>query len=245
MAKGKQNYLDQIRYLIGQQRYINITVDGYYWIPNSFNWQTNHFAHKSLISGYDDEKQILYVFEDDFNGYNEFEVPYKRLHTAITSNDTYEYFEYVLPKTVPQFKLCLDELVESAKIIVHSISALSFQDFYYACCNINQTYFASWLKRTESRYQSNVALFELLKKKHMLPTSYTDVLIDSAKKLLSDWSKFKTLFMIALRKNKLDFQVINQHGYKCFAAERALWLQFIADAKTPFLGSNQPIASSP
>ena len=67
--------LEKIKNYVRQKKYVAVGVDLFYLIPQSFFWGKYHWRHYSLLNGFDDEKKVFYVFDEDLSGYTCCEVP--------------------------------------------------------------------------------------------------------------------------------------------------------------------------
>lgn len=117
------NYFDILKELIQENKIILIGVDLFYWVPNSVCWNKHHWDHYSFINGFNDEKRVLYVFDDNFNGFDEFEVPEERLIKAIKHYPK-KPSGYIckISKNIERFELSIHEVKDNARRLIYEIS---------------------------------------------------------------------------------------------------------------------------
>lgn len=121
----KERCLNLLKGFIKKNKIVLVGVDLFYWIPNSVCWNKHHWEHYSFVNGFNDEKKVLYVFDENFSGYNEFEIPEDRFIKAI-ANCPLEPHGYIckLSKNIERFELLLCEIRDNAKRIVDEINKI-------------------------------------------------------------------------------------------------------------------------
>lgn len=90
IIKSKKKIISEILKLINDNYYVQIVLDHYY-ISESGKYHEDHFLHdKSLIYGYDDEKEIFYISDNFRNGkICTLEVSYNEVVNARKYNKNY------------------------------------------------------------------------------------------------------------------------------------------------------------
>lgn len=123
--ESKEQCFSILEKLVKKKEIILVGVDLFYWIPNSVCWDKHHWEHYSFINGYNDRKKVFYVFDENFNGYNEFEVPEDRLIRAVTSCPLEPHaFTLKLSKDIERFELSISEVKNNAERIINEINEI-------------------------------------------------------------------------------------------------------------------------
>ena len=164
----EKDYVTQIKKLILQNKTALIGVDLFYWIPKSVCWQKHHWEHHSFLNGFDDEKKIFYVFDDDLNGYDMHEIPEQRLITAVTNSSLLPkaYFMSIADDIKP-FYFQLDDLLIHAKKIKTNIQSIDVKSLWILRNeDVKEGHmldlFAMFIFQISNRYYGNVMLFKKL-----------------------------------------------------------------------------------
>lgn len=132
--KGEDNYFNILKGLIEEDNIVLVGVDLFYWIPNSVCWKKHHWEHYSLINGCDDEKRMVYAFDENVYGYNEFEIPEDRLTKAISSfQDKPNVNIYKLSTNIGRFELSISEVRDNAQRIIGEIVKIMPVIFWDLC----------------------------------------------------------------------------------------------------------------
>ncbi|EMS69248.1 hypothetical protein [Ruminiclostridium cellobioparum] len=132
--ENKEQCLKLLKELIKKKEIILLGVDLFYWIPNSVCWNKHHWEHYSFINGFDEEKRAFYVFDENFNGYNEFEIPEDRLIKAVM-NFPLEPHAFIckLSKNIEKFEPSISEIKNNAGRIVNEINEIIPIAFWELC----------------------------------------------------------------------------------------------------------------
>ncbi|EPR13617.1 hypothetical protein [Ruminiclostridium papyrosolvens] len=129
--KHDENYIGLIKNYIKNNDVVMVGVDLFYWIPNSVCWNKHHWEHYSYINGFNDEKGVFYVFEENFYGFGEFEIPQDRMMKAIESSPLEPHaIIYKLCNAVDKYELSVSEVKSNAKRIIEEISRIIPIDFW-------------------------------------------------------------------------------------------------------------------
>lgn len=132
--KCGDNYFNILKGLIEEDNIVLLGVDLFYWIPNSVCWNKHHWGHYSLINGCDDEKRMLYVFDENVYGYNEFEIPEDRLIKAISNFQNEPHVNiYKLSENIGRFELPISEAKDNAQRIISEIIEIMPMIFWDLC----------------------------------------------------------------------------------------------------------------
>jgi hypothetical protein len=117
------NYFDILKGLIEEKKLILLGVDLFYWIPYSVTWNRHHWIHYSFINGIDDEKRVVYAFDENVSGYNEFEIPEDRLIKAISNFPQEPHVMSYKPSgNIEKFELSIDEVKGNSQRIIDEIN---------------------------------------------------------------------------------------------------------------------------
>lgn len=222
-----ENILEQIKNLISSDRNICVSVDGYNWLKGNMNWHKNHIEHYVFLTGYDDEKQVLYTFDDDKFGYNEFEVPYKIALESLKSCNKYKMFEYLVEKDIKEFAIKIEDIIYSAKCIRNSIANVSFCTIWcdYGANDFN--YFISNLTRICNRLVTTEELFDLLCQRGYLTKECSNQLKEEIHSVSNSWQGIRTSFIMESKLHKRnDYRMLNDKSYEILKSEYELWKKF-------------------
>lgn len=129
--KHDENYIELIKDSIRNNEIVMVGVDLFYWIPNSVCWNKHHWEHYAYINGYNHEKEIFYVFDENFYGFGEFEVPQDRMMKAIESSPLEPHaIVYKLCKCTDKYELAVSEVRDNAKRLIEEITEIMPIDFW-------------------------------------------------------------------------------------------------------------------
>ncbi|WP_217559398.1 BtrH N-terminal domain-containing protein [Paenibacillus sp. GbtcB18] len=115
-----------------------VHVDLFHWIPNSLAWKQYHWYHYSLITGYDAERSVYRVLDDDINGFRDFEVPPERLQEAFLSSQTENNPAYQEPPCslirlkdqIPPYEFKLSDLSRHAERLIGELDNLQTEHLW-------------------------------------------------------------------------------------------------------------------
>lgn len=230
------NYFNIIKALMEENKLIMVGVDLFYWIPYSVCWNKHHWEHYSFINGFDDEKRMIYVFDDSFNGYDEFEVPEDRLIKAI-ENFPHKPSAYIyeISRKIKKFDLSISEIKDNSQRIIDEINKtlmrvnyweLDEKDFLegHMCDLISMQIF-----QIVNRHIANQLLIQELKDEICNP-HIINTLIKFCTDLQKGWTLIKNKF-IKIYFSKYKKSLIDEINEKCkslFLKELTMWEIFLS-----------------
>ncbi|MGE5631460.1 MAG: hypothetical protein ACM3TR_10225 [Caulobacteraceae bacterium] len=232
--KKGEDLFNKLSELIWKKKVILLGVDLFYWIPNSVCWNKHHWEHYSFVHGFDDEKRVVYVFDDNLSGYGEFEIPEERLIKAI-SNFPDKPHAYIceISNTLERFELAIDEVKSNARRIVDEITKILPVNFW----NLQEKDFieghmcdltATQIFQIINRHIANQLLIQELKDKIHDP-SIVNSLISCCIELQKEWDLVKNrlvkIYFSGYKKSLIDD--INEKCRSLFLKEISMWEMFL------------------
>jgi hypothetical protein len=227
-------YFDTLKGLIEENNITLLGVDLFYWIPNSICWNKHHWEHYSLINGFDDKKRVLYVFDENVYGYNEFEIPEDRLIKAISNYQNKPQVNiYRLSKDIERFELSIREVRDNAQRIVDEIKVIMPFDFWelsekdfierHMCDLISMRIF-----QIVNRHIANQLLMQELKEEILSPQIRSS-LIKYCIDLQEGWTlvKKKLIRIYFSKYNKSAVSDINEKCKLLLQKEIDMWNMFL------------------
>jgi hypothetical protein len=121
---GEGSILEKIIELLDEGKIVLVEIDLYYGICDNLHYHKNHLFHMLMVNGYDEKKQIFYVFDTGNKGYKEYEMSFGHLENAIISATGKLNF-YTLGRETKKFDYGRDFFVMNAASIIESIQAIA------------------------------------------------------------------------------------------------------------------------
>lgn len=230
----KDNYFDILKEFLEESKIILLGVDLFYWIPNSVCWNKHHWDHYSFINGFNDEKRVLYVFDDNFNGFDEFEIPEDRLIKAIEHypNKPSAYI-CKITKNIGKYELSIHEVKNNARRLIFEISKkltvtfwdLQEKDFREGhMCDLISTQIFQII----NRHIANQMLIKAFEDRISNP-AYGNLLLKSCRELQDGWAivKNKLVKIYLSTHNKSFIRDLNEKCRHLFLKEMDMWDMFL------------------
>lgn len=229
---GKDDLVAKLRKVIDNSMYALARVDLYDYIPRSICYHKYHWYHFSLIIGYDDEKDIFFVFDDDYHGYREFEVSSEKLYQAIKrshySNAVFyvDFCQTMFPKKIECF-----ELKKNARRIIRDIKKIKQEKYYIMSeedykIGFDRELTIIMFEKIRNRQIINVQLFEELILNKMLREDEGTQLIKYGNNIIDEWNTLKNMFYMVYEK-KYEMADINNSIISVLERERKMWKLFL------------------
>ncbi|AJS60188.1 hypothetical protein [Paenibacillus sp. IHBB 10380] len=244
--KDVNQFTEELEDMIKNGQYPVLNVDLYYWIPNSLAWKQYHWYHYSLITGYDSDKSVYYVLDDDINGFREFEIPKERLEQAFLNSEymldpNYQEppcYTLELKKEIAQCELSFLQVKGNAERIVQEISELKIDDLWDIGTDVENfdAYITNGLMGIniiESRQHGNRFLLKQLADLHHIDSDTFMQLDQQLTDMSIGWFQAKNVLIKAKFSSKRRFnrdQLI-QISTRLLSEERQFWEQFIQKSK--------------
>lgn len=83
----EKDVIGYIKKALDEDKVVLAAVDLFYWIDEGLHYHHNHISHMSLVIGYDDDIQKMYILETGNGGFTEFCVTYDCAIEAIQHTD--------------------------------------------------------------------------------------------------------------------------------------------------------------
>ena len=199
------------------------TVDLYEWLPLGLDYHKRHLLHDTMIGGFDSGEQLLYVFDDDINGYAEHTVSYNTFLGAYSSH-TLKIVK--LPKNFDPYKLEVNTLKENAEFLVHRIDSLCATSIW----NIFDRYdMLNDLIIEMTKIHSRAKVNGLLVERVFGNIDEFITLKQIAEQTVIIWEQVKsTVIKCQLRRGVFDFKKVNYLSFRALEYERSFWENFAA-----------------
>lgn len=239
----KENLADIIREQILIDKIFLLGVDLCYLIPNSVCWKKFHWYHYTLVKGFDDEKKVFYVLDDNLFGYQEFEIPEERLVFAARENtmNPEAYIVEVKKENVAP-KVTISSVINNAKEIIKNIETLERPDLYVMSDAYYHEHFgkelnAMYLYQIQNRQRANILLFQNLQKQFNLQEQeVNDSIKPKFEELIKGWRLVQNNF-VKIYHSKDRPKQVRKTNDMCFGLldqEKELWkyiIEFLTEYK--------------
>lgn len=234
-ARSNENYLDQLKDLVKQKKYVLIGVDLFYWIPNSICWNKHHWYHYSFLNGFDDYTKDYFVLDENMKGYSEFIIPESRLNTAMQeSTIKHDIKFYDINQNISKPIIGVDDLVKNSENIVKSINEINddfwlMSEFDYDICYF-QDLNAMNLFKIENRHKANYSLFSELHKMGLLNGNTSLELQSICLELIYKWQLSKSqLIKSYYGKNRTEkILKLNRNIRGLLNLEKSMWEKLVS-----------------
>ncbi|HEX2944452.1 MAG TPA: hypothetical protein VHT96_00675 [Clostridia bacterium] len=232
--------LDVIKDHIRQKEIVQVGVDLFYWLPSSINFGVNHWYHTSMINGFDDEKKVFYVFDDDNFGYAEQEIPEERFLLA-TNNCTLKSHGDILKITgdLRPYVFSSNDVVRNAKRLIDEIGAMKMEPFWllseeqFNTGEMRDT-IAVHIFQISKRHYANGFLFQNLLNEYC-DSDIICSLVDRSKKLQKNWLIVRSKVLL-VHNTKTDrskkLSAVNEICKRLFYEEMEMWNFLIDNIKS-------------
>lgn len=232
----QENIIDEIRNKIDNNRYILVLVDLYYWLKNSLNWNNNHYHHYVLITGYDDDKKMIYSISDNIGGYSENEIPYERFIKALVFFDNEHHGkEFILPDNIPAFQYCFYDIFDFARKINEDIKKASYMRLWILPQDVNISLVYFKVTRIADRQKGNEKLFGQLYEDGFITSKLCVSLSEMSRSLYNMWSKLKGILIRAhMKNNDIDLEKLNILSRNALKTEYDMWDAFENSVKSKY-----------
>ncbi len=229
--RDDEHCLDIIKGHVRQKEFVLVGVDVFYWVPGSFGYGQNHWNHHSFINGYDDEKKVFYIFDEDINGYVEQEIPEERFLLAL-NKAIIEPHGFIIkpPEHIPPFTFSINDVVKNAEKLINQISTMQIGPFWILTDNdfntgIQQGVIIVLIYQVMHRHYANELLFRVVLNKYC-DTDTISSLVRISKELQNGWSTVKSQ-MLKVYKSETDRRKIlddvNELVKHLFLKEVEMW----------------------
>lgn len=233
--KDEDNFLSEVKERLLINQVVLVMVDLFNWIPKSFTYHRYHWHHYSMVTGFDEEKRVFYVFEDDLDGFNMHEVTEDTFIDAFKNSAYYLYpsadFSPAkvinIPDKISPYKIDLQLIIKNAVRLKNEISDIdvsklwnmgedsaleSYIDFALPGINI-----------ISNRHKANGTLFKLLGTESMVDSELSEQFVYLAREIEEGWEKFKKLLGKSQLKKQIDIVKIQGICGELFKKELNMW----------------------
>lgn len=216
--------------------YISILVDLFSWLPNSVDWQRNHYHHYRMLTGYDDEKKVFFTISDTLNGYEQSEVSFERLIESIVLNDG-EFFvqQHKYKREVNPYTYSFHDVYKFAEELKENIKKILYSRIWIVPLDIDPLRIYTQITKFADRQKANLMLFEQLKKDGLISDYQTHVLQTRCTDIFNQWSILKGKNIKAdIKKENIDIDYLNAITFSALNLEYKMWCDFISFVSSKF-----------
>lgn len=234
--KDNPNFTTYLKELIKQGKIVLVGVDLFYWIPRSICWKRYHWEHYSMINGFDDDKKVFYVFDENILGYDQYEIPEERFCVAVKNSPLEPHGFIYNTKCIKPFKLSLNEVAFYAERLMNELTITNskplwqLSDADYTAGHM-QDLFSMYIFQIVNRHKANQLLFRTLQTQEIIPDStITHNLIQYCQNLQSGWNQTKAKFMwtYVSKDKQSDIKAINEQCKALLGKEHEMWNSFLS-----------------
>lgn len=232
--KYDKNYCDLLKELIRNKELVQVGVDLFYWIPDSICWNKHHWSHYSLIDGFDDEKKVFYVLDENINGFDIHEIPEERFLIAIHSSPIEPHgYKNRLFDNIPPYKFSIENVINNAKRLRDGLRTIKFDPLWkLKDDDYNKGYmmdlFSMHLFQIMNRHIANRFLFQAVQKE-VHGTVIPDSIEQYCQDLYNGWKTLRNILVKMYFSDGRDLIIIdiNERCKNLFLKEFEMWDTFL------------------
>lgn len=235
---NSKDFIPQLKDILVNNLYINLNVDLFYWNTEGAYYNKVHRPHFSFISGFDEEKDVFYAFEENKElVYSSIEIPTERVIQAIKSEYKDIRGDYRIisfrNNDIKPYELTLKRVIENAKRLVvnldtfigkeHILDKSMFLD------NMSNAYFYNnEFSKIAYRLRGNILLFNTLRSKGILNEALTNQMVETVNAISMNWKVIQnSFFKCCLRNNFSEIDDIEQKITANFMKEKEMWFNVL------------------
>lgn len=234
--KEDEKFSEYLKDLVRKNEVIFVGVDLYYWVPNSVCWNNYHWYHYSLINGFDEDKKVFYVLDDNQSGFDEHAIPEERFCTAIRNSTLNPHgFINKLPGDIGKFSFSISDVRTNAVRLAGELELMghdmlwqmSDEDFDNRDrCDL----FSMYLYQIVNRQKATQVLFQILQDKNEINSIESSNLMHYAADLENGWAIVRKELVRTYFSDNRAFRIseINEKCKKLFLKEYKMWNKFLS-----------------
>jgi len=232
-----QELLNKIKGLLNENKFVFPSVDLYYWNKENLCYQRNHWYHRTLIQGYDKEKDCFWVFDASMgNEYGIFAVSSEDFVNAVNMSDVCDgkVITYDLNENTAIRNITGSILRSNAIELINNIEKMekkiywempdedfrfkSYLDYNYSC-----------LTQVVQRQKANLNLFNKIDKMNLLDNTEMNGVIDSCTKAIKKWDIIRNFLYKLYYFTEYNSGIININKMvkDVFSMEKHIWEAFL------------------
>lgn len=215
---------------------ISVLVDLFSWLPNSVDWQRNHYHHFRMLTGYDDERKVFFTISDTLNGYKQSEVPFERLMESIVLNDG-EFFVQLhkCKSDVIPYTYSFHDVYKFAVGLKENIKNLLHSRIWILPTDIDPLRIYTQITKFADRQKANLLLFEQLNKDGLISDIHTNSLRELYTDTFNQWRMLKgKIIKSDIKKEYIDVDYLNKITLNALNLEYRIWSYFISVTTSKF-----------
>ncbi len=235
---NRKEFITELKEVLMNNPYLALNVDLFYWGKQGAYYNKIHTPHFSFIIGFDDDEEVIYVFEDDVNlHYAIREIPMKEVIQAFFSDykDNSEDFRIITYKDIDikPYTLDINKVIINAKNIIRSIDQLienkCIVDKDALLTDISNVDFYGYeFGKISNRLSGNELLFEALGNDGIINEKDVNELILDTKEISNKWALVKNIFYKYCLRNKIsEVDKLENMIIDLSIKEKEMWLKLI------------------
>lgn len=242
--KDKNNFLQEFKDILMNNLYATLNVDLYYWNSAGYYFNKIHTSHLAFVTGFDEEKDVFYAFEDDVNlSYEIREIPTSEVIQAYNSPRKRFKGDYRILSFkndfIPPFEIDIKQFIKCTEQLIYNLDMLfdnrEVVDKKLILEDSSKIYFYSnEFTKISNRLKGNKLLLCALKDKGLLDEHITDELNNAWEENCITWKNIQGVYLKhCLRNNFAELDSIEDKIADAFMSEKEIWEEVIENLKKP------------
>lgn len=240
--KDKENFLEEFKGILMNNLYATLNVDLYYWNSTGYYYNKIHTSHLAFVTGFDEEKDVFYAFEDDVNlVYDVREIPINQVIQAYKSPNKQFKGDYRIltfkNDFIPSYEIDIKQFIKCTKQLIYNLDMLIEKKEVVNKTMIREDsskvyFYNNEFIKISNRLKGNKLLLGTLKDKKLLNESLTDELNEVLDDSCMMWKNIQGVYLKnCLRNNFAELDNIEKKISAAFMTEKEVWEKVIENLK--------------
>ncbi|WP_024833602.1 hypothetical protein [Ruminiclostridium josui] len=240
--KNKENFIQEFKAVLMNNLYATLNVDLYYWNSTGYYFNKIHTSHFAFVTGFDEEKDVFYAFEDDVNLFYNIR--------AISTNEVIQAFHSPLKQiksdyriltfktdSIPSYEIDINQFTKCTEQLIYNLDMLIERHEVVNKTMIiedaSKIYHYNYeFSKISNRLKGNKLLLCYLKDKGLLDERLTEELSEVIDESCITWKNIQGIYLKhCLRKNFAELNRIEDKIADAFMTEKEVWEKVIENIK--------------
>lgn len=242
--KNKDNFIQEFKDILKNNLYATLNVDLYNWNKFSYYYNKIHTSHFAFVTGFDEEKDVFYTFEDDVNLFYDIrEIPTNEVIQAFNSphkqiNTDYRILTFK-NEILPSYEIDIKQFIKCTNQLIYNLDMLIEKQEVVNKTMINEDaskvyHYNYEFSKISNRIKGNKLLLCTLTDKGLLDkrlTSELNVVLDES---CVTWKNIQGVYLKhCLRNNFAELDNIEEKIAAAFTTEKEVWEKVVENIKKP------------
>lgn len=232
--KDKKDFLAEFKNVLMTNPFATINVDLYYWNSAAYYYNKIHSSHLAFVTGFDEEKDIFYGFEDDVNlFYDVREIPTSRVIQAFNSSHKQVDGDYRIlsfkQDTLPQYEINIKQFLKCTNELIYNLDMLIDKKEVINKVMISEDiskihHYNYEFSKISNRLKGNILLINTFEDMGLLKKDIAHQLIAIFDDSCVKWKNIQSVYLRhCLRNNFSEIDNIEEKISTLFMKEKEVW----------------------